>query len=549
MTGVFDLAGWSPRLELVGNPRFIQVSASDAEQMGTACPNFLSAKMRKGVRARYWDRRYSPEPFLLRPVREIGVNQHATANSEPYEVLHRSVVAAVDTYGLQPGPARWVTHAVETYLDVHDALVAEAGTATFLDFDPEVGKPPRVLSVWAPVYSDGKGLREVRRFRLNSTQRHNPIDNDRWQSVAAFIVATSGDPKMTRIRVVEVGLTQGDYKVVFDDDPDAAKRHYATSHRATLGVAIDQEGYSPGRNCADCKLVGICPAQVSLDGSLGQPGPGIGTRSVSASDLDTYLRCPARWLMERALHLPQENEAGGAAARGRLVHSWLEVAHTRAIKCTDADLPDQVDQEGSFGLSRDDYKLALPYLRAHLPHCPLGPSVRVVQLDSPLYGYDRPADVVIAAKPDAILLEEDVLLVRETKTTGSTLPVDATEAYDRWPVVSWLISLLASGYIDKLNANKAVVELEVLTPEGGSTYGWDLDESAIVRMAQSDVSVRAEGWHNDSQWTTTPGPHCEYCPVRRWCPDSDRADSMVEPGALHHHDDEPTGVVEDPPPF
>ena len=279
------MTGWSPRLELVGNPRFVQVSASDAEQIGTSCPNFLSAKIRKGVRARYWDRRYSPEPFLLRPVREISVNLHDLANREPYETLHRSVITAVDTYGLQPGPARWVAHAVETYLDVHDALVAEAGTATFVEFDPETGKPPRVLSVWAPVYSDGNGLRELRRFRLNSTKPRNPVDNDRWQSVAAYIAATSGDSEMTRIRVVEVGLTEGDYKVVFDDDPEAAKRYYASNHRATLGAAIDQDGYSPGRNCADCKIAGICPAQVSLDGSLGQSSPG----------LEHVLSAPATW--------------------------------------------------------------------------------------------------------------------------------------------------------------------------------------------------------------------------------------------------------------
>ena len=202
--------------------------------------------------------------------------------------------------------------------------------------------------------------------------------------------------------------------------------------------------------------------------------------------------------MEKALHLPQDYEGGEAATRGRLVHSWLEAAHTRSVKCTDLDLPEELQQEKSFGLSREDYSLALPYLRAHLPHCPLGPTVRVVQLDSPLYGYDRPADVVIAAKPDAVLLEEDVLIVRETKTTGSSLPLDANEAYDRWPIVSWLVSLLASGYTDKLGAAKAVVELEVLTSEG------EAHTAGILTSPLSSVWRRVMCQCGQRVGTTTP---------------------------------------------
>ncbi|MCX5013515.1 PD-(D/E)XK nuclease family protein [Streptomyces sp. NBC_00555] len=402
-------------------------------------------------------------------------------------------------------------------------------------FDPQVAiGPGRTLNAWGPVYESETGTREVRRLRIGGT-RPSGSTPDRWTAVAAHVAALMKPTwGIERIRVTEIGLGDGSFQVLFDGTPKSALAVYDAIALPSLQKIAAARSMTPGYSCKDCKIAGCCGTIEEFEGFLGQRSPGEGTRSVSARDIEVYETCAAQWHMDMSCHLPKERFSGPASDRGRLVHHWIATAHARSQKCSRSDIGD-FDEANSFTstLSAEEYSEVRDYLSRHVDTCPLGEGIQLISTEAPLYGYDKTADVVIASEPDAVYVDTNgALVIRETKTTTRELPKDNREAFDRFFAVPWLLNLFGSGYRGPYHADSGRLELEVISKDESRLYSWDLHDSGVLRMARAEVRLRAKSWHRDTTWAASPGNHCGWCPVRRWCPDAHAGEGY---GA---HDDE-----------
>jgi hypothetical protein len=167
-----------------------------------------------------------------------------------------------------------------------------------------------------------------------------------------------------------------------------------------------------------------------------------------------------------------------------------------------------------------DYATAYPYLRHHVTSCPLATDgVEYVASETALHGFDHDAEVIAVTKPDLVFRVGDRLVAREVKTTGTQPAGGADDVYADNLQVPFLLSMLATGVAEAHGCTTATVEVEVLTPDSGEVYAWDLEEPGLADAVRTDVAAAARDWHVDAEWHTRPGAHCAWCPVRQWCPD------------------------------
>jgi hypothetical protein len=512
-----------PALDLTGDPRLVKVSASDVSG-ACACGRFLALKTRPRVKAvDGWQRLFAPwderQPFPLGDV--AAILQKADGHDfDTYEAQSAWLAEAIDEVKVHRLLRAYVSLAVENILDAHEAIESEVGRLRLLPGDPLIGNSTRQLTAWGPVYETGDGVREIRRFRLGSVRADE--ESMRWAVIAAHVAAAYRTPPR-RMRVVEIGAVDGSVEVLFDGTADEARSRFADSGRSMAAAAADEDHVVPCRSCGECKGAGSCRALISVDGMLGQPGRGYSSRSLSPRDLDQYSTCPAQWLLSACLHLPFDNSGGDGAARGRAVHRWLRAAHARGVPCTDADLPGPASGLGiaSEVLTEAEYEIAYPFLVQHAGQCPLRGDAALVLADENVYGYDHDAEVVPAIRPDLIYRAGDRLVIREFKTADRPYESGTAEAYDRHLQVPFSIAMLNAGLIRHYGATSGAVELELMTSSGLFVWTWEAADPAVASVAADRVARAAADWHEDGTWATQPGPHCAWCPVRRWCPDSD----------------------------
>ncbi len=502
-----------------------RIWASDVESHPAHCGVFSAAKARRDFAVDGWERRYGDEPFMLGVIRDIIVALHRDTRTLTWEGLQEALNEQLGWRcdNLHPGQARYVAHAVEQYMDAHDEREAQHGQMRYITVDPAFGIHGREVKVWALLYASADGVREIRRLRLKKA-RSRTEESDRWAVAAGYIAAKMRmRTPPTRIRVVEVGLQDGSTEVIREHSYEEALDLYKTHGQPVIRQLIAPTDYGPGHSCQKCKVAGGCPSLQDLTGCLGQRRPASSTRSVSAADLELYSKCAARWYLETQCRLPTEDNPSEASDRGRIIHRWLDQAHTRGTPCTEQDVAPP-DQKGIFTgtLTEDEYTRAREFLAAHTRSCPLADGAEVIAVEPPVYGYDATADVIIAARPDLVYRDSDGrIVVRETKTT-TQMPVDENDAYDRFFPVPWLINIArtakdAFGETDTLPR----VELEVITPQEARVFAWDVErDQDIVHMAQAEVQLRARSWIRDSTWAPAPGAQCAWCPVQRWCPDA-----------------------------
>jgi hypothetical protein len=537
-------------LDLVGNAQKLRVSATDVAAH-EACGRHLAVKIRPEVSSNVWRRSFGSEKtFILGQVAELVRDAHTSDEAnDPAQLvgwlrdrLERRKMHRL----LRPYAMAAVPHILEAHWDIED----EIGPLHLIRNEPSLGQPPRVLWAWAPLYSTGDGVREIRRYRLGSAHVE-PDDKDLlWAQTAAQIAAKYvGPTEATRVRVVEIGAGDGSSTVVFDGTPAQAEQTYAERARGIAGELGDLDDVKPGFECSSCKVAGVCEGLIPVPGMLGQPVTGYASRSLAPSDLDRYRQCPAQWLMASDLHLPRATEYTGAQSRGLLVHQWLEAAHNRSIGCSEEDLPEPGHDIGLAAelMSAEEYAVAYPFLRHHVATCPLAAeSVEVVDVETSLFGFDAAADVIAVTKPDLIYRIGDRLVVREFKTSSSLPSGGAGQAYGQTHQVQFLLAMLSAGVTETYGAAEATVGVEVLTPEAGEVYAWDLEEPGLVPEARSDLALAVAGWHDDSTWETRIGAHCEWCPVRQWCPDGE---VFQNAGATSTKSTEPVfDPSDDPPP-
>lgn len=529
------------QLQLVGNPQNLKVSATDVQERPAGCGVYGALKVRPSVKSSAWARRPDwSQPFAMGIVREIACQIHDDPRIHEWHGLQSTIQESLAGRNLHPGLATYIAHAIENYIEAHDVITADVGDLHFRCFDPQVAPDyGNTLTTWSPVYENGNGLRELRKLRYGAAVGHT-ASVERWTAVAAHTASLLRPTnEINRIRVVEIGLLDASIEVLFDGTPESARAGFNEIALPSLLKVTQATTVTPGYSCKDCKVAGCCSAVEQLEGFLGQNSLGNETRSVSARDIEVYEVCAAQWHLSLSHHLPKENTAGPASERGRLIHHWIATAHSRSIKCSPQDIgPFSDPQSFTSSLSEQEYSSIRDYLVNHVTNCPLTDGSKVISIEPPVYGYDAAADVIIASSPDMIYIAPDnCLVIRETKTTASDIPLDNAEAFDRFFASAWLLNLYASGYRGPFEGDSARFELEIISPTESRVFSWDMQDDRVLRMAKAEVRMRTKSWHKDTTWATTPGRHCSWCPVRRWCPDNEQDG---EGNSTQGRGDEPT---------
>jgi hypothetical protein len=228
-----------------------------------------------------------------------------------------------------------------------------------------------------------------------------------------------------------------------------------------------------------------------------------------------------------------------AMRRGKLVHSWLEAAHSRGIQCGASDLP----QQGAPGLigdqldwSASDADLVADFLRHHLDHCPISAdpegvmSDEVVRPETSITVHDTDADVVFSTRPDLVIQRpgpdgRPTFVIRETKTLNlHRLSADVeTALIFHFPQVAAALCLLAAGVnpldpVSTIDPTGSFVELELLGNDGATVVSYSLDDPDAVLAARVALAEQVDHWIHDDQHQPKPGRQCDSCPVRSWCP-------------------------------
>jgi len=523
---------WNPLLDLTGDRTVLKVSATDVSST-CACGRFLAIKVRPEARSPAWGRSFPRDNvFPLGDLVELVEAAHRAPEAATYSTLRRWLAQQFDARGTHRLLRPYLERAVENVLEAHETIEDALGPLRLLVNNPTVGRKPRQLTAWGPLYETQDGVREIRRYRLGSAHQH-PDDEDKlWTATAGNVAATfRGGVPSTRVRVVEIGAVDGSIAVLFDADPPSAVAAFRGSGRVRAAELTEQDHVVPCRDCGNCKVAGVCQALVPVTGMLGQAEAGYRSRSVAPSGLEQYRLCPAQWLLDRELHFPKEKGITEAQARGMAVHQWLKAAHQRGVGCRLEDLPEPGGDLGLAAgvLSEEDYAVAYPYLVQHLPNCPLDAlDTVVVAVEENVCGFDHDAQVIPVTKPDLIYRLGERLIAREFKTAVGIPAHGKDEGYSQHFQVPFLLTMLASGLAERHGAAAGTVELELLTPTGSELWTWDSDHALTVRVAAGDVRRAVDDWHKDGTWDTRPGHHCIWCPVREWCPDRDSHTAGVD---------------------
>jgi PD-(D/E)XK nuclease superfamily len=542
-----------PSLNVDGNPDSVKVSATDVAT-SPKCGRFLVLKTRPSVKVvDGWRRLFAPwgegVPVPVVAMVDLIAEAHGH-NFGTYEAQARWLADAIMRRKIHRLLRPYISLAVDNILEAHESIEAELGSLRLLAENPWIGTWNRQLAAWGPLYETADGIREIRRFRHGAARRDE--ESERWSLIGAYVAATYGQfVPSRRVRVIEIGALDGSSAAVFDGTAADARANFLASGRDLASAAAEDDHVAPCRSCGDCKAAGRCRALIPVDAMLGQSTRGLCSRSVSAGELEQYARCPAQWLLASGMHLPREEGDGEGAARGRAVHRWLQVAHSRRAPCTSADLPVPGSGLGLAEgvLTEAEYETAYPFLLQHAGRCPLADETSsVVLVDQNIYGYDHDAEVVPVIRPDLLFRAGDRLVIREFKTAERPYESGRDEAYDRHLQVAFAIAMLNSGLLARYGAGSGMVELELLTSSDRFVWTWDADDPAVALVAAGTVRRAVADWHEDKTWNTQPGPYCAWCPVRRWCPDNEvwqnvlakpGQDAAVSPGAVPVLDEPP----------
>ncbi|GIH68122.1 PD-(D/E)XK nuclease family protein [Sphaerimonospora thailandensis] len=539
---------------LTGNPQIIRLSASMLDRRQSDCRDFAAIKSRPQVRPRTYDQRRYP-PWVDFPLGLVMSVLDAVEfdGDEIDRALDKVTKESRDR--LHPGVASWIRHACHTYRDVADSLAAELADDG-IDVRPE--RSPRIsqfgsssaemrsLTAWGRWYVSADGsLVEFRRLRMRRpfgaaddastlamayvAGTGDPVQDHRELYNAIPVPVHKGVPRPQRVRVVEVGLTDGADKALVDASPEEVRQSYQAAVRPTAAELLTGGGRTPGQDCAVCKIQVSCDSLPTAPGLLGLADRGTHRRTWSITTSRQYEVCPAQAHL-RELRIPGESETSVAVQRGRAVHRWLEAAHTRGRACTLADLPDvEADDCGIADtlMDRADYHQARPYLLQHVDICPLrGPGVITeIRPEPKVAAYDPLADVVVLTSPDLLRRVDGRLVYRELKTSAVPRGITAENALTMVPQLALAVCLIATGVFGDTSGLVELEQLHVDSAEPVLTF--DAADPEVVATARAVIHERVRPWHGDVAFHANPGWWCRSCPVARWCPEASAADAST----------------------
>jgi len=325
------------------------------------------------------------------------------------------------------------------------------------------------------------------------------------------------------VRVVQVGLADGEHHMVFEGAPAEAKRKYDADAADQVREAVTRGVPQPGGGCAQCKLRTACEALVPLPGILGITDPEAPARTWSAASGRYYGKCPAQAHLY-GLHLPRDREYSESATRGQAVHAWLGPAHAGAgrVPCTMQDLPATPDgwSAGGWQVTGEEARRGALMLASHAEMCPFHRVGQIgeVRVEPLLTVHDTAANVIVTARPDLLYLEDGSWVWRETKTKARPLRPGA-DLLTEYPQLALGMILLAENLLGGKPTGRRV-EVEVLYPDSSDMILLDPNDHAHLARAREVILDLAAPWHADETAAPRPGAECRSCPVRRWCPDA-----------------------------
>ncbi|GAA0951668.1 PD-(D/E)XK nuclease family protein [Actinocorallia libanotica] len=540
---------WVPHASLKGPAGLVRLSAGQLDAGEGKCAEFAALKARPRVWPKQFEeRRDAPwEGFPLGLVMaaldgvEFGGLDAEVSVQKVLEETPKSV---------HPGVEGWVRQAVGTYLEDARWLADELGDVVLLPHRESrvlqhVASPleARVLTGWGRWYASADGaVREVRRLRVSRVGAGDDPSNLALAQLAAFgakaagsvyrdmpveVRADAGPAK--RVRVVEVVVSDERVpKVVVDAGPEEIARRYRERAQPVASDVVFGGRRQPGSDCAQCKLRAECDALPHVPGLLGLDGSGTHRRVWSAATAGQYRICPAQAHL-RDQRLPGDWSDHPAIRRGTLVHTWLEVAHSRLPyrACAEEDLPEALAGFAAELMTPDEYRQIRPFLLSHLEVCPLRTDANVTSLtaEPATAAYDAQADVLVVAHPDLVYVAGGRTFYREQKTTGGSAAWDADTLFERVPQLALAVCLIADGAFGGEAPVSGTVELEVMSPAGASLFSFDTGDAGVVARARAELVRLAGGWHTDVEFRPRPGRHCATCPVARWCPDRHAPDT------------------------
>jgi hypothetical protein len=385
-------------------------------------------------------------------------------------------------------------------------------------------------TVWARRYATRDG--SIREIWIPSIRSAKKDRSDAEIAAAAAITATGvparaafgqpferlgGDVLMPqRVRVIGVGLGDGEARVLADWSADEAARRFREHAKERYSAVIDGRALRPGSDCTRCEGLAGCTALRKAPGLLGVPAPRRPRkrRSVSASDLRAYDSCPARFHLTRTLKIRDDQVESEAIRRGRAVDAWLNERHSRRpwTSCRNGPMPTDLP-----GVTGEELIPALEMVKAHRATCPLNrlPPTELVRSQWRLATYDPVLDVVVIADPDLLYTDKGGWVWRETKT-ASRRSWEGVSLLRGYPQLALAVLMMSAG-VPGGDPRRSRIELEFLRENGSACEEIDPFDPATVREARDIVSGFASGWASDETYLPTPGDDCADCEVRRWC--------------------------------
>ncbi|MFD7652856.1 PD-(D/E)XK nuclease family protein [Actinosynnema sp. NPDC059797] len=450
--------------------------------------------------------------------------------------LQRAERAAPPLHDVQ---RTFVQHAVRAYLDNSRPTDAPPVVPCEHEWVLRARRDGRTweYTSWGRRYHDP--TTELREFRLLVVGQAGKRERPAAQIAHAAHVAASGEPAtrperyaepyrllgaepVNRVRVAEVGVTDGSYALLFDGTPEQARERFAEHAAEPVKTLVRGGQARPGASCLKCKLLTSCEDLPKAPNLLGVPGrrspwP---LRKVSMSDLRYYRDCPAM-SFAYGVRLPRTDEYSAEAELGKAVHQVLEVNHGLGKgECTAYDMPmaDWVWSEDPDIMSGELGRAGSQMLGQHLDTCPFNAgAITDVRVEPELTFYDTTANVIVIAKPDVLFHDNGGVVWRETKTTQleGRFHDDPLDAY---PQLALATVLLNDGHLGG-DLTGARVELETLRPGGATVECIEpFHEPDRVAKARQVLHDLAEPWRSDEVFTARPTARvCGTCPVSRWC--------------------------------
>lgn len=522
---------WMKPPSLVGDERLIRVGPGTGGDEAYSCPSAVAAKARPALRPAVRSRLPHPglEDFTLGPF------THALDQIEFEEVPVEFALAGLrgSSPPVHPGHLRFVDHAVRLYLESR-AVDRLLPVRPYWVVQREDGKFWELYAWWRRYESSDGSVREYRRFRHGSVKGSSQGEVGIAAYVAAhgrpaawpkpwgerFTMLGGSEHRVQHVRIVEIGLADGQETVQFEGSVRDAEHYYREHGHGHVAKVVSSGGMFTGGSCFDCKQMTACAALPRVPGILGLSSQQAALRKVSISDLRYYRDCPAQAHL-RSLHLPSEGEYSDSAKLGQAVHHWIETLHgrDRHPPCSVADMPRAGENwtHGRWRVPDDLAQIGVRMLHHHIDACPFQAEevVERVEVEAKRAFHDTAAQVVVVAKPDMLYVEDGSWVWRELKTTQKERWFH-DDLLEEFPQLALGVVVLARGALGG-DPDGSRVEVEILRPEGSDLQIIDPREPERLEKALAVLRRYAEPWREDETFAARPSGKCQWCPVSKWC--------------------------------